>query len=150
MSRCALCSTKDIHTIVLDNLIQSTLAMNNTQMKSSRSFQVSWLLFLLTLTIRTLSNTGCWHISACDLQFQTFQLYSKYNQELLCKVFLDCRKRGLVNRRRVNRSFGPKKNRALPILPMSYQLSQFYYRYSQRGSMYVWSGCSSCWKLRRL
>lgn len=36
-----LCSTEDIHTIVLDNLIQSTLAMNNTQMKSSRSFQVS-------------------------------------------------------------------------------------------------------------
>ncbi|XP_041790222.1 general transcription factor 3C polypeptide 1 [Chelmon rostratus] len=89
--------TDDIHTIVLHNLIQSTLAMTNSQMKSSRSFQ-------------------------------TFQLYSKYNQELLCQVFIQCRKRGLVNRRRVNQPFGPKKNRALPILPMSYQLSQSYYR----------------------
>uniref|UniRef100_H3CS41 Uncharacterized protein n=1 Tax=Tetraodon nigroviridis TaxID=99883 RepID=H3CS41_TETNG len=96
-TRDVITCTEDIHTIVLYNLIQSTLAMNNTQMKSSRSFQ-------------------------------TFQLYSKYNQELLCKVFLQCRKRGLVNRRRVNQPFGPKKNRALPILPMSYQLSQSYYR----------------------
>lgn len=91
-------STEDIHAIVLDNLIQSTLAMTNNQMKSSRSFQ-------------------------------TFQLYSKYNQELLCKVFVHIRTRGLVNRRRVNHLFGPKKNRALPILPMSYQLSQSYYRW---------------------
>ncbi|XP_073327021.1 general transcription factor 3C polypeptide 1 isoform X3 [Pagrus major] len=89
--------TEDIHAIVLENLIQSTLVMTNSQMKSSRSFQ-------------------------------TFQLYSKYNQELLCQVFIQCRKRGLVNRRRVHQPFGPKKNRALPILPMSYQLSQSYYR----------------------
>ncbi|XP_070771379.1 general transcription factor 3C polypeptide 1 [Enoplosus armatus] len=89
--------TDDIHTIVLHNLIQSTLAMTNCQMKSSRSFQ-------------------------------TFHMYSKYDQELLCQVFIQCRKRGLVNRRRVNQPFGPKKNRALPILPMSYQLSQSYYR----------------------
>nr|XP_019958712.1 PREDICTED: general transcription factor 3C polypeptide 1 [Paralichthys olivaceus] len=89
--------TEDIHTIVLQNLIQSTLAMTNSQMKSSRSFQ-------------------------------TFHMYSKYNQELLCQVFIQCRKSGLVNRRRVNQPFGPKKNRALPILPMSYQLSQSYYR----------------------
>nr|XP_046226632.1 general transcription factor 3C polypeptide 1-like [Scatophagus argus] len=89
--------TEDIHAIVLHNLIQSTLAMTNSQMKSSRSFQ-------------------------------TFQLYSKYNQELLCRVFIHCRKQGLVNRRRVNQPFGPKKNRGLPILPMSYQLSQSYYR----------------------
>ncbi|XP_059189576.1 general transcription factor 3C polypeptide 1 [Centropristis striata] len=89
--------TDDIHAIVLHNLIQSTLAMTNSQMKSSRSFQ-------------------------------TFHMYSKYNQELLCQVFIQCRKRGLVNRRRVNQPFGPKKNRALPILPMSYQLSQSYYR----------------------
>lgn len=47
-------------------------------------------------------------------------------------MFLQCRKRGLVNRRRVNQPFGPKKNRALPILPMSYQLSQSYYRYWAR------------------
>uniref|UniRef100_A0A3B4UME3 Ral transcription factor IIIC subunit 1 n=1 Tax=Seriola dumerili TaxID=41447 RepID=A0A3B4UME3_SERDU len=90
-------STDDIHAIVLHNLIQSTLAMTNCQMKSSRSFQ-------------------------------TFHMYSRYNQELLCQVFIQCRKRGLVNRRRVNQPFGPKKNRALPILPMSYQLSQSYYR----------------------
>lgn len=89
--------TDDIHAIVLHNLIQSTLAMTNSQMKSSRSFQ-------------------------------TFHMYSKYNQELLCKVFIQYRKRGLVSRRRVNRPFGPKKSRALPILPMSYQLSQTYYR----------------------
>uniref|UniRef100_A0A3Q1G3K9 General transcription factor IIIC subunit 1 n=1 Tax=Acanthochromis polyacanthus TaxID=80966 RepID=A0A3Q1G3K9_9TELE len=88
---------KDIHAIVLHNLIQSTLAMTNSQMKSSRSFQA-------------------------------FHMYSKYHQELLCRVFVECRKRGLVNRRRVNQPFGPKKNRALPILPMSYQLSQSYYR----------------------
>ncbi|XP_029367452.1 general transcription factor 3C polypeptide 1 [Echeneis naucrates] len=92
-----LSSTDDIHTIVLHNLIQSTLAMTNNQMKSSRSFQ-------------------------------TFHMYSKYNQELLCQVFIECRKRGLINRRRVNQPFGPKKNRALPILPMSYQLSASYYR----------------------
>uniref|UniRef100_UPI0037E74EBE general transcription factor 3C polypeptide 1 n=1 Tax=Semicossyphus pulcher TaxID=241346 RepID=UPI0037E74EBE len=92
-----LTCTDDIHALVLHNLIQSTLAMTNIQMKSSRSFQ-------------------------------TFHMYSKYNQELLCQVFIQCRKRGLVNRRRVNQPFGPKKNRALPILPMSYQLSQSYYR----------------------
>uniref|UniRef100_A0A8D2ZF46 General transcription factor 3C polypeptide 1 n=1 Tax=Scophthalmus maximus TaxID=52904 RepID=A0A8D2ZF46_SCOMX len=93
----ALNSIDDIHTIVLHNLIQSTLAMTNSQMKSSRSFQ-------------------------------TFQMYSKYNQGLLCQVFIQCRKRGLINRRRVHQPFGPKKNRALPIMPMSYQLSQSYYR----------------------
>ncbi|XP_034542767.1 general transcription factor 3C polypeptide 1 [Notolabrus celidotus] len=92
-----LTCTDDIHAIVLHNLIQSTLAMTNIQMKSSRSFQ-------------------------------TFHMYSKYSQELLCQVFIQCRKRGLVNRRRVNQPFGPKKNRALPILPMSYQLSHSYYR----------------------
>ncbi|KAM3864620.1 general transcription factor 3C polypeptide 1 [Diretmus argenteus] len=88
---------EDIHAIVLYNLIQSTLVMTHSQMKSSRSFQ-------------------------------TFHMYSKYSQELLCQVFIQCRKRGLVNRRRFSKSYGPKKNRALPILPMSYQLSQTYYR----------------------
>ncbi|XP_020777823.2 general transcription factor 3C polypeptide 1 [Boleophthalmus pectinirostris] len=89
--------TEDIHAIVLHNLIQSTLAMTNSQMKSSRSFQI-------------------------------FHVYSSYSQELLCQVFVQCRRRGLVNRRRMNQSLGPKKNRALPILPMSYQLSHSYYR----------------------
>ncbi|KAF7662374.1 hypothetical protein LDENG_00237400 [Lucifuga dentata] len=89
--------TGDIHAIVLNNLIQSTLAMSNYQMKTCRSFQ-------------------------------TFHIYGRYDQELLCRVFLWCRKAGLVNRRRVNPTTGPKKNRALPILPMSYQLSQSYYK----------------------
>uniref|UniRef100_A0AAQ4P112 B-block binding subunit of TFIIIC domain-containing protein n=1 Tax=Gasterosteus aculeatus aculeatus TaxID=481459 RepID=A0AAQ4P112_GASAC len=89
--------TDDIHTLVLENLIQSTLAMTNAQMKSSRSFQ-------------------------------TFHMYSQYKQELLCQIFIRFRKRGLVNRRRIHHLFGPKKNRALPFLPMSYQLSHSYHR----------------------
>ncbi|XP_028268672.1 general transcription factor 3C polypeptide 1 [Parambassis ranga] len=97
LNKDTLTCTDDIHTIVLHNLFQSTLAMNNSQMKSSRSFQ-------------------------------TFHIYSTYNQELLCQVFLQCRKRRLINRRRVHQTVGPKKSRALPILPMSYQLSQSYYR----------------------
>lgn len=60
---------------------------------------------------------------------QTFQIYSQYSQELLCRVFIECRKRHLVNQRRVCRTAGRKKNRALPILPMSFQLSQSYFRY---------------------
>ncbi|XP_054635319.1 general transcription factor 3C polypeptide 1-like [Dunckerocampus dactyliophorus] len=92
-----LSNTTDIHTIGLHNLIQSTLAMTNYQMKYSRSFQ-------------------------------TFHVYSKYQQDLLCQVFIQCRMRSLVNRRRVCHKIGPQKNRAVPILPMSYQLSQSYYR----------------------
>ncbi|KAG7262924.1 hypothetical protein CRUP_018927, partial [Coryphaenoides rupestris] len=64
----------------------------------------------------------------CSRSFQTFHMYSLFNQEVLCQVFIQVRKRGLVNRRRVHKTYGPKKNRALPILPMSYQLSQTYYR----------------------
>ncbi|XP_060755326.1 general transcription factor 3C polypeptide 1 [Neoarius graeffei] len=91
-------SVEDIHTLVLNNLIQSTLVLSNMQVKSCRAFQ-------------------------------SFSLYSKYNQEVLQQVFLSCKKRGLVNRRRANRALGPRKNRAVPCLPMSYQLSQHYYRY---------------------
>ncbi|XP_077574944.1 general transcription factor IIIC subunit 1 [Stigmatopora nigra] len=87
----------DIQNLVLFNLIQSTLAMTNYQMKYSRSFQ-------------------------------TFHIYSQYPQELLCQVFIHCRKRHMINRRRVDQLTGPKKNRAFPILPMSFQLSQSYYR----------------------
>ncbi|XP_045075716.1 general transcription factor 3C polypeptide 1-like, partial [Coregonus clupeaformis] len=90
-------SIEDIHSLVLNNLIQSTLAMSNSQMKCCRSFQ-------------------------------TFHTYSRYRQEVLCQVFVQCRKKGLVNRRRISQLCGPNKNRALPILPMSYQLSQSYYR----------------------
>ncbi|XP_037545732.1 general transcription factor 3C polypeptide 1 [Nematolebias whitei] len=91
-------SKVEIYAIVLHNLIQSTLAMTNSQMKTSRSFQ-------------------------------TFHTYSQYDQELLCQVFIQSRKRRLLNRRRVGQTLGPKKNRGLPILPMSFQLSQTYYRH---------------------
>ncbi|XP_058013284.1 general transcription factor 3C polypeptide 1 isoform X3 [Ahaetulla prasina] len=92
-----LCSVADIHFLVLQNLIQSTLALSNNQMKSFQSFQ-------------------------------TFRLYRDYQDDILVKAFLDCQKRSLVNRRRGNHSLGPKKSRALPFVPMSYQLSQSYYR----------------------
>ncbi|XP_063171074.1 general transcription factor 3C polypeptide 1 [Candoia aspera] len=92
-----LSSIADIHFLVLQNLIQSTLALSNNQMKSFQSFQ-------------------------------TFRLYRDYRDDVLVKAFLDCQKRGLVNRRRGNHSLGPKKSRALPFVPMSYQLSQSYYR----------------------
>ncbi|XP_062866959.1 general transcription factor 3C polypeptide 1 isoform X2 [Trichomycterus rosablanca] len=91
-------SVEDVHPLVLNNLIQSTLVLSNSQMKPSRAFQ-------------------------------SFSLYSKYKQEVLLQVFLACKKLRLVNRRRANKFIGPKKNRAVPCLPMSYQLSQLYYRY---------------------
>ncbi|XP_067407291.1 general transcription factor 3C polypeptide 1 isoform X2 [Emydura macquarii macquarii] len=90
-------SVYDIHFLVLQNLIQSTLALSDNQMKSCQSFQ-------------------------------TFRLYREYRDDILVKAFLECQKRSLVNRRRVNHTLGPKKSRALPFVPMSYQLSQTYYR----------------------
>uniref|UniRef100_A0A8D0EU74 General transcription factor IIIC subunit 1 n=1 Tax=Strix occidentalis caurina TaxID=311401 RepID=A0A8D0EU74_STROC len=90
-------SVYDIHFLVLQNLIQSTLALSDNQMKSCQSFQ-------------------------------TFRLYREYQDDILVKAFLECQKRSLVNRRRVNHTLGPKKSRALPFVPMSYQLSQSYYR----------------------
>uniref|UniRef100_A0A8C0KFE9 Ral transcription factor IIIC subunit 1 n=1 Tax=Canis lupus dingo TaxID=286419 RepID=A0A8C0KFE9_CANLU len=90
-------SVDDIHFLVLQNLIQSTLALSESQMESCRSFQ-------------------------------TFRLYREYKDHILVRVFMECQKRSLVNRRRVNHMLGPKKNRALPFVPMSYQLSQTYYR----------------------
>uniref|UniRef100_A0A3B3DSN7 Ral transcription factor IIIC subunit 1 n=1 Tax=Oryzias melastigma TaxID=30732 RepID=A0A3B3DSN7_ORYME len=98
MIKCTRMPTMDIHSIVLYNLIQSTLAMSNAQMKSSRSFQ-------------------------------TFHMYNKYDQDLLCQVFLQCRKRRLINRRRLQQTPYVRKNRGMPILPMSYQLSQSFYRW---------------------
>ncbi|NXA09623.1 TF3C1 factor, partial [Sapayoa aenigma] len=92
-----LSSIYDIHFLVLQNLIQSTLALSDNQMESCQSFQ-------------------------------TFRLYQEYQDDILVKAFLECQKRSLVNRRRVNHTLGPKKNRALPFVPMSYQLSQSYYR----------------------
>ncbi|KFO88541.1 General transcription factor 3C polypeptide 1, partial [Buceros rhinoceros silvestris] len=93
----SLSSVYDIHFLVLQNLIQSTLALSDNQMKSCQSFQ-------------------------------TFRLYREYQDDILMKAFLECQKRSLVNRRRVNHTLGPKKSRALPFVPMSYQLSQSYYR----------------------
>uniref|UniRef100_A0A3P9MSF8 Ral transcription factor IIIC subunit 1 n=1 Tax=Poecilia reticulata TaxID=8081 RepID=A0A3P9MSF8_POERE len=61
--------------------------------------------------------------------FQTFHTYSKYNQELLCQVFVQCKKRRMFNRRRISKMLEPKKNRGLPMLPMSFQMSQTYYRH---------------------
>ncbi|XP_015265433.1 PREDICTED: general transcription factor 3C polypeptide 1 [Gekko japonicus] len=92
-----LSSVADIHFLVLQNLIQSTLALSDSQMKSCQSFQ-------------------------------TFRLYREYRDDILVKAFLDCQRRSLVNRRRGNHSLGPRKSRALPFVPMSYQLSQGYYR----------------------
>ncbi|NXN15434.1 TF3C1 factor, partial [Indicator maculatus] len=93
----SLNSVYDIHFLVLQNLIQSTLALSDNQMKSCQSFQ-------------------------------TFRLYREYQDDVLLKAFLECQKRSLVNRRRVSHTLGPKKSRALPFVPMSYQLSQSYYR----------------------
>ncbi|XP_025936370.1 general transcription factor 3C polypeptide 1 isoform X1 [Apteryx rowi] len=93
----SLTSISDIHFLVLQNLIQSTLALSDNQMKSCQSFQ-------------------------------TFRLYREYRDDILVKAFVECQKRSLVNRRRVNHTLGPKKSRALPFVPMSYQLSQSYYR----------------------
>uniref|UniRef100_A0A8D2NEK8 Ral transcription factor IIIC subunit 1 n=1 Tax=Zonotrichia albicollis TaxID=44394 RepID=A0A8D2NEK8_ZONAL len=92
-----LSSIYDIHFLVLQNLIQSTLALSDHQMESCQSFQ-------------------------------TFRLYQEYRDDILVKAFLECQRRSLVNRRRVSHSLGPKKSRALPFVPMSYQLSQSYYR----------------------
>uniref|UniRef100_A0A5F8H7P1 Ral transcription factor IIIC subunit 1 n=1 Tax=Monodelphis domestica TaxID=13616 RepID=A0A5F8H7P1_MONDO len=89
--------SEDIHFLVLQNLIQSTLALSDNQMKLCQSFQ-------------------------------TFRLYREYKDQILVKAFVECQKRSLVNRRRVNHTLGPKKSRALPFVPMSYQLSQTYYR----------------------
>ncbi|XP_069839754.1 general transcription factor 3C polypeptide 1 [Dendropsophus ebraccatus] len=90
-------SVDDIQVLVLQNLILSTLALSDMQMKSCRSLQ-------------------------------TFRIYRQYRDDILGKAFREFQKRRLVNRRRGNHTLGPKKNRALPFVPMSYQLSQGYYR----------------------
>lgn len=59
---------------------------------------------------------------------QTFRLYREYKDHVLAKAFMEYQRRSLVNRRRVSHMLGPKKNRALPFVPMSYQLSQAYHR----------------------
>lgn len=59
---------------------------------------------------------------------QIFRLYREFREPVLVRAFMECQKRSLVNRRRVSHSQGPKKNRAVPFVPMSYQLSQSYYK----------------------
>ncbi|XP_026121047.1 general transcription factor 3C polypeptide 1 [Carassius auratus] len=61
--------------------------------------------------------------------FQTFCLYTHYREEVLCEAFQTCRNRALVNRRRPTSVYGLKKSHVLPFLPMSYQLSQHYYKF---------------------
>uniref|UniRef100_A0A8C2F3I2 General transcription factor IIIC subunit 1 n=1 Tax=Cyprinus carpio TaxID=7962 RepID=A0A8C2F3I2_CYPCA len=61
--------------------------------------------------------------------FQTFCLYTRYREEVLSQAFQTCRNRALVNRRRPTSVYGLKKCHALPFLPMSYQLSQHYYKF---------------------
>ncbi|KAM4631775.1 general transcription factor 3C polypeptide 1 [Discoglossus pictus] len=90
-------SVTDVHLLVLQNLILSTLALSDMQMKYCRSFQ-------------------------------TFRLFKAYPDDIVLKAFHEFQKRRLVNRRRGNHMLGPKKNRALPFAPMSFQLSQMYYR----------------------
>ncbi|XP_075035962.1 general transcription factor 3C polypeptide 1 [Mixophyes fleayi] len=90
-------SVDDIQILVLQNLILSTLALSDMQMKSCRSLQ-------------------------------TFRMYRQYHDDILVKAFVEFQKKRLVNRRRGNHTLGPKKNRALPFVPMSFQLSQTYYR----------------------
>ncbi|KAH0503001.1 General transcription factor 3C polypeptide 1 [Microtus ochrogaster] len=92
-----LTSVEDIHFLVLQNLIQSTLSLSNSQSSSCQSFQI-------------------------------FRLYREFREPVLVKAFMECQKKSLVNRRRVSHSQGPKKNRAVPFVPMSYQLSQSYYK----------------------
>ncbi|XP_053550449.1 general transcription factor 3C polypeptide 1 isoform X2 [Bombina bombina] len=90
-------SVDEVHLLVLQNLILSTLALSDVQMKSCRSLQ-------------------------------TFRMYREYKDDILVKAFLQFQRNRLVNRRRVNHLLGPKKSRALPFVPMSYQLSQIYYK----------------------
>ncbi|KAM4697792.1 general transcription factor 3C polypeptide 1 [Rhinophrynus dorsalis] len=94
-------SVDDIHILVLQNLIMSTLALSDMQMKSCRSLQ-------------------------------TFRMYRTFCDDILVKAFLEFQNKRLVNRRRGNHTLGPKKNRALPFVPMSFQLSQAYYR------LFIW------------
>uniref|UniRef100_A0A452TMP4 General transcription factor IIIC subunit 1 n=1 Tax=Ursus maritimus TaxID=29073 RepID=A0A452TMP4_URSMA len=79
---------------------------------------------------RSAPSPSCWRASLTHglAVLQTFRLYREYKDHILVKAFMECQKRSLVNRRRVNHMLGPKKNRALPFVPMSYQLSQTYYR----------------------
>ncbi|KAG1960129.1 general transcription factor 3C polypeptide 1 [Pimephales promelas] len=61
--------------------------------------------------------------------FQTFCLYTLYSEQVLSQAFQTCRSRALVNRRRPITKAHLKKCGSLPFLPMSYQLSQHYYRF---------------------
>lgn len=70
------------------------------------------------------SDAVCLSVCVC----QTFCLYTRYSEEVLSQAFQTCRNRALVNRRRPITKAHLKKCHSLPFLPMSYQLSQHYYR----------------------
>ncbi|TRY86133.1 hypothetical protein DNTS_030204, partial [Danionella cerebrum] len=93
---------EDIDVLVVFNLIQSTLVLTNAQMKHYRPFQ-------------------------------SFCQYTRFSESVLSRAFYTCRSRGLVNRRRPlfthKHTFHMKKSQSLPFLPMSYQLSQHYYKF---------------------
>lgn len=127
MCVCLCFRHEDIHVLVLFNLIQSTLVLTNAQMKNYRPFQV---LHTHThfLSILDYVMCGIKRVCVCFGVFQTFCLYTQYKEQVLSQAFQTCRSRGLVNRRRPMTFYGIKKYQALPFLPMSYQLSQHYYR----------------------
>uniref|UniRef100_A0A8C4RB76 General transcription factor 3C polypeptide 1 n=1 Tax=Eptatretus burgeri TaxID=7764 RepID=A0A8C4RB76_EPTBU len=58
-----------------------------------------------------------------------FSLYKQYPEALLFRAFCKFKQHSLVNRRRRNHLQGLKKDRALPFAPMSYQLSQSYFKF---------------------
>ncbi|EPY79532.1 general transcription factor IIIC, polypeptide 1 [Camelus ferus] len=119
-------SVDDIHSLVLQNLIQSTLALSDSQMESCQSFQADSLCARTGIEVGPGEIEGA--VRALGWLDLTFRLYREYKDHILVKAFVECQKRSLVNRRRINHTLGPKKNRALPFVPMSYQLSQTYYR----------------------
>ncbi|XP_063790294.1 general transcription factor 3C polypeptide 1 isoform X2 [Pseudophryne corroboree] len=78
-------------------------------------------LILSTLALSDMQMNSC-------RSLQTFRMYRQYRDDILVKAFVEFQRKRLVNRRRGNQTSGPKKNRALPFVPMSFQLSQTYYR----------------------
>ncbi|XP_041432437.1 general transcription factor 3C polypeptide 1 isoform X2 [Xenopus laevis] len=85
-----------------------------------------YVLVVQNLILSTLSLSDV-QIKTCR-SLQTFRIFRAYSDHILVKAFMEFQNRRLVNRRRGNHMLGPKKHRALPFVPMSYQLSQSYYR----------------------
>ncbi|XP_051982502.1 general transcription factor 3C polypeptide 1-like isoform X3 [Xyrauchen texanus] len=100
-----------------------TLERTKDVLKSPEDIHVLVLLNLIQSTL-VLTNAQMKNYRA----FPTFCLYTRYRDPVLSEAFQTCRRRGLVNRRRPATIYGLKKCHALPFLPMSFQLSQHYYR----------------------